>query len=155
MRRIQVSWLAARAIRYRFIRLFFPSLPEKHSDHSGDLPFPRPEQVAQSSVVELRSAGLSGSKATYILDLAARFADGRLSSERLVKMTDEEVMEQLIAVRGIGKWTVRLISNKECRFAKLTRKSGQVEMFSIFSLRRPDILPAGDLGEGFRYVACK
>ncbi|CAE6356645.1 unnamed protein product [Rhizoctonia solani] len=61
-----------------------------------------------------------------MLDLAKRFADGRLSTEKLASATDEELSEMLIAVRGIGKWTV--------------------DMFAIFSLRRPDILPAGDLG---------
>jgi DNA-3-methyladenine glycosylase II len=74
----------------------------------------------------LRAAGLSQRKAEYVQDLATRFVDGRLSAKQLMNMSDEEVMKALCEVRGIGKWTV--------------------EMFSIFTLRRPNILPHGDLG---------
>lgn len=61
-----------------------------------------------------------------MIELAQRFVDGRLTDELLLKGSDEEVAESLIAVRGIGRWTV--------------------DMFLIFTLRRPDILPVGDLG---------
>lgn len=74
----------------------------------------------------LRSAGLSQRKAEYVVDLAQRFVDGRLSAQGLMEMSDEEVMKALVEVRGIGRWTV--------------------EMFMIFTLRRPDVLPCGDLG---------
>jgi len=77
-------------------------------------------------IVTLRTAGLSGRKAEYVRDLATRFADGRLSNQKLLDANDEELFDLLTAVYGIGKWTV--------------------EMFAIFSLRRPDILPVGDLG---------
>lgn len=88
--------------------------------------FPTPKQVANAPMTTLRAAGLSQRKAEYVQDLATRFADGRLSANRLLQLSDEEVMKELCAVRGIGKWTV--------------------EMFMIFTLRRPNVLPHGDLG---------
>ncbi|KAG5637038.1 hypothetical protein H0H81_006033 [Sphagnurus paluster] len=88
--------------------------------------FPSPEEVAKTDIQTLRSAGLSQRKAEYVLDLANRFADGRLTTEKLVNADEEELAKMLIEVRGIGRWTV--------------------DMFAIFSLRRPDILPVGDLG---------
>ncbi|KAJ6586920.1 DNA glycosylase [Mycena vulgaris] len=125
----QISWMAARSIKHKFIRLYDPSIPEKHSDYTpGDSAafFPTPQQVAQTEIPVLRSAGLSARKAEYITDLASRFADGRLSTTKLIESNDEELAEMLLEVRGIGRWTV--------------------DMFAIFSLRRPDILPVGDLG---------
>ncbi|KZT26847.1 DNA glycosylase [Neolentinus lepideus HHB14362 ss-1] len=126
----QISWLAARSITWRFIRLFDPSMPEKTTDYSSmtarDSFFPSAAQVAQADVATLRTAGLSQRKAEYVQDLASRFADGRLSTQKLLEADDEELYELLTAVRGIGRWTV--------------------DMFAIFSLRRPDILPVGDLG---------
>ncbi|KAJ7462303.1 DNA glycosylase [Mycena galericulata] len=123
----QISWIAARSIKHKFIRLYDPSIPEKWSDYSDSDPFfPTPLQVAQTDILTLRSAGLSQRKAEYLTDLAARFADGRLSTAKLLECNDEELAEMLLEVRGIGPWTV--------------------DMFAIFSLRRPDILPVGDLG---------
>ncbi|KAJ7770247.1 DNA glycosylase [Mycena maculata] len=123
----QISTIAARSIQHRFIRLYDPSIPEKWSDYSASPPFfPTPQQVAQTDIPTLRSAGLSQRKAEYLTDLAARFADGRLSTTKLIESNDEELAEMLLEVRGIGPWTV--------------------DMFAIFSLRRPDILPVGDLG---------
>ncbi|KAG8757252.1 hypothetical protein FRC12_010352 [Ceratobasidium sp. 428] len=125
----QISWLAARSIRHRFLRLFDPSLPEKlplPNEPQPKYTFPSPGRLAGVDVAILRTAGLSSRKAEYVLDLAARFADGRLSTEKLAKATDTELEEMLVAVRGIGKWTV--------------------DMFAMFSLRRPNILAVGDLG---------
>ncbi|KAH9935612.1 DNA glycosylase [Fomitopsis serialis] len=123
----QISWKAARSITHKFIRLFDPSIPEDPTDHSGPTSFfPCARQVADMDITTLRSAGLSGRKAEYVLDLASRFADGRLSTEKLLAADDEDLYEMLTAVRGIGRWTV--------------------DMFAMFSLRRPDILPVGDLG---------
>ncbi|KAG0700712.1 DNA glycosylase [Suillus ampliporus] len=126
----QISWLAARSINHRFIRLYDPSLPEKSTDYSASKSptsfFPTPYQVANTDIVTLKSGGLSTRKAEYVKDLAARFADGRLSTEKLLAADDETLAEMLIEVRGIGRWTV--------------------DMFAIFSLRRPNILPVGDLG---------
>ncbi|CAE7232450.1 unnamed protein product [Rhizoctonia solani] len=125
----QISWLAAKSIRHRFQRLFDRSLPEKVSlahEQGIKYTFPSPGRIASVNEQILRAAGLSGRKAEYVLDIANRFADGRLSTEKLTNASDEELAEMLIAVRGIGKWTV--------------------DMFAMFSLRRPDILPVGDLG---------
>ncbi|KAG2750324.1 DNA glycosylase [Suillus brevipes Sb2] len=126
----QISWLAARSIIHRFTRLYDPSLPEKAADYSASKSptsfFPTPYQVANTDIVTLKSAGLSTRKAEYVKDLAARFADERLSTEKLLAADDESLAEMLIEVRGIGRWTV--------------------DMFAIFSLRRPNILPVGDLG---------
>ncbi|KAJ3866584.1 DNA glycosylase [Lentinula novae-zelandiae] len=143
----QISWIAARSVNHKFVRLYNPSLPEKVSDYPYvPLPpfdytmtearereraddtsfFPTPQQVANTDLAILRTAGLSGRKAEYVRDLASRFADGRLSTEKLLQANDDELAEMLIEVKGIGRWTV--------------------DMFSIFTLRRPNILPVGDLG---------
>ncbi|TCD59784.1 hypothetical protein EIP91_011467, partial [Steccherinum ochraceum] len=122
----QISWKAARSIKHRFIRLFNPALPEKPDDYNMVDYFPTAKEVAEMDAGSLRTAGLSQRKAEYVLDLAARFADGRLSTEKLLEANDEDLYDMLIEVRGIGRWTV--------------------DMFAIFSLRRPDILPVGDLG---------
>lgn len=121
----QISWLAARSIIHKFKRLYDPTLPEKPGEVPADS-FPTPAQVAATELSILRTAGLSTRKAEYIQDLAKRFADGRLSTQKILSANDEELAEMLIQVRGIGRWTV--------------------DMFAIFSLRRPDILPVGDLG---------
>ncbi|KAH9048342.1 DNA glycosylase [Lactarius hengduanensis] len=126
----QISWLAARAIQHKFLRLYFPELPEKPDEQywakTRQEVFPTAYQVATTDLAILRTAGLSGRKAEYVRDLATRFADGRLTNQKLLDANDEQLFELLTAVYGIGKWTV--------------------EMFAIFSLRRPDILPVGDLG---------
>ncbi|KAL1751405.1 DNA glycosylase [Schizophyllum commune] len=126
----QISWLAARSINHRFRRLYDPSLPEKPTQNSDsrdpDASFPTPAQVANTAIPTLRSAGLSQRKAEYIQDLGRRFADGSLSTDKLLRADDEQLAEMLIAVKGIGRWTV--------------------DMFAMFSLRRPNILPVGDLG---------
>jgi DNA-3-methyladenine glycosylase II len=75
---------------------------------------------------KVRSVGLSRSKAAALLDLAQRAVDGRLPLQRFPDMSDEEVMDDLVAVRGIGPWTA--------------------EMFLIFSLGRLDVLPVDDFG---------
>lgn len=124
---VQISWLAARSITHKFIRLVaFPDLPEKPAATGMISLFPTPLQVAQCPMPTLRSAGLSQRKAEYVVELAQRFVDGRLTARSLMDMSDEEVMKALVEVRGIGRWTV--------------------EMFMIFTLRRPDVLPVGDLG---------
>jgi DNA-3-methyladenine glycosylase II len=80
---------------------------------------------AQSDAA-LRGVGLSGQKVGYLRDLAARIADGRLNLDELETLPDEGVIERLVAVKGFGRWTA--------------------EMFLMFRLHRPDVLPAGDLG---------
>ena len=74
----------------------------------------------------IRKQGLSNAKAQGVLDLAARASDGRLALDRLAEMDNAEILTQLVAVRGVGVWTA--------------------EMFLIFGLGRPDVLPVGDLG---------
>ncbi|KAF9244874.1 hypothetical protein BU15DRAFT_85727 [Melanogaster broomeanus] len=126
----QISWLAARSINHKFVRLYDPSLPEKPDDYSHIKSpasfFPTPYQVANTEIATLKTAGLSTRKAEYVKDLAARFADGRLSTSKLLAADDEELANMLIEVRGIGMWTVN--------------------MFALFTLRRPNVLPVGDLG---------
>ena len=127
----QVSWLAARAIIYRFVRLFFPNLPEKPDFNAmprDELPFPHPLDVAADDCTDerLRGAGLSGAKVKYIKDIARRFSDGRLDVRKIVRMQEEECIQELVKIKGVGKWTA--------------------EMLLIFALRRADILPVGDLG---------
>ena len=74
----------------------------------------------------LRGAGLSGQKVGYLRDLCARILDGRLQLDELEALPDEAVIERLVAVKGFGRWTA--------------------EMFLMFRLHRPDVLPVGDLG---------
>jgi DNA-3-methyladenine glycosylase II len=88
--------------------------------------FPTPQQVLAMSDARLRSVGLSGMKVSFVKDLARRIVDGSLRLDRLESMTDEAVIEQLTEVKGIGRWTA--------------------EMFLMFRLHRPDVLPIGDLG---------
>ena len=76
--------------------------------------------------VTLRGVGLSGQKVGYLRDLCARIADGRLQLEQLDALDDDLVVERLTAVKGFGRWTA--------------------EMFLMFRLHRPDVLPVGDLG---------
>jgi DNA-3-methyladenine glycosylase II len=87
---------------------------------------PMPARVAAVSDAQLRSAGLSGQKVGYLRDLCARIADGSLPLDALDRMPDEEVIAALTRVKGIGRWTA--------------------EMFLMFRLHRPDVLPVGDLG---------
>ena len=82
--------------------------------------------IAAHSDEVLRSVGLSGQKVGYMRDLSARIIDGRLKLDELETLPDEQVIERLVAVKGFGRWTA--------------------EMFLMFRLHRPDVLPAGDLG---------
>src|SRR5581483_4040114 len=75
---------------------------------------------------QLRGAGFSGQKVRYLRDLCARIADGRLNLDELDALDDELVIERLTAVKGFGRWTA--------------------EMFLMFRLHRPDVLPVDDLG---------
>lgn len=74
----------------------------------------------------LRAQGLSASKTEYVRNVAAAFADDRLSAGRLAGMTDQRVIDELTAIRGVGVWTAK--------------------MFLIFALARPDVFPVEDLG---------
>jgi DNA-3-methyladenine glycosylase II len=85
-----------------------------------------PENVLKAKAKDLRACGLSARKCEYICDLAGRFHGGQVHRHRWPQMTDEEVIADLIQVRGIGRWTA--------------------EMFLMFSLLRPDVFPLDDLG---------
>ncbi len=109
----QLSTKAARTIYLRVLDLFGGSTPA-------------PERLLKASEADLRGAGLSGRKVQYIRDLAAHVLSGELELDRLDSRSDEEVVAEIVAVRGLGQWTA--------------------EMFLIFHLERPDVLSGGDLG---------
>ncbi len=119
----QLHGRAAEAILSRFYALF--------PDHA----FPLPEQVLATDDTALRSCGFSASKIAALRDICARTLDGtvpsRLASARL---SDEALIERLVTIRGVGRWTV--------------------EMLLIFTLGRPDVLPVDDFGvrEGYRVL---
>jgi len=116
----QLSGKAAGTILKRFVALFPKTT------------FPSPEQVLKIKTEKLRSAGLSGQKSAYLKDLAAKFKDGTINPKIFSKMSDAEIIEHVVAVKGIGEWTA--------------------QMFLMFTLARPDVLPTGDLGiqKGFK-----
>ena len=114
----QLSGKAAGTIHRRFV--------EACADGRRAGRGPRPEEILRTSLAALRSAGLSRQKSAYLKDLAGRTSDGRLPLARLGRMDDDAVIKTLTAVKGIGRWTA--------------------EMFLIFSLGRPDVWPADDLG---------
>jgi DNA-3-methyladenine glycosylase II len=85
-----------------------------------------PARIVAASPTELRALGLSPQKITYLHDLAAKFLDGTVTPRRFSRMTDEEIITELVQVKGIGRWTA--------------------EMFLIFSLGREDVWAVDDLG---------
>ncbi len=110
----QLSTSAARAIYGRLL------------EHFGGRP-PAPEDVLAADPEEMRAAaGLSRAKVSYLRSLASHVEDGSLELDRLDALPDEEVIAELVAVRGIGTWSAH--------------------MFLMFTLGRPDVLPVGDLG---------
>ena len=90
------------------------------------LPAVTPMQTLDAGQANLLACGLSRRKAEYLLDLAAHFVSQRVVPERWRTMNDDAVIAELVAVRGIGRWTA--------------------EMFLIFNMLRPDVLPVDDLG---------
>jgi DNA-3-methyladenine glycosylase II len=111
----QLSGRAAGTILGRVKRLFAPKR------------FPTPHDLLDIPSEQLRAAGLSTAKTAALKDLAARALDGTVPSlSRVRLMADDDIIEHLTTVRGIGRWTV--------------------EMLLIFKLGRPDVLPVGDLG---------
>jgi DNA-3-methyladenine glycosylase II len=85
-----------------------------------------PESVLAAKPEALRAAGLSANKLAAIIDLAAKFVDGTVPVHDLDGLRDDEIVERLVTVRGVGRWTA--------------------EMFLIFQLHRPDVWPVDDLG---------
>ena len=94
------------------------------TDMSG-LPL-KPEGILKLSEEQMRAAGLSKQKLSYLRDLAAKAQSGEVQFAHLPEMSDEEVIKQLTKIKGIGVWTAH--------------------MFLMFSLRRANVLPTGDLG---------
>ncbi len=93
-----------------------------------------PEAILGTDLAALRGAGLSAAKATSLLDLAAKVADGTVPLEGIETLDDDEIVARLVTVRGIGRWTA--------------------EMFLLFELQRPDVWPVDDLGvrHGWRLI---
>ena len=112
----QLAYKAAQTIARRFRKLF----------GNGDGRLPRPDELLRAPRAKLRAAGLSRQKIGYMRDLAQKAADGALRLGRFARLSDDAVIENLTQVKGIGRWTA--------------------EMFLIFSLDRPDVLPVDDLG---------
>jgi len=96
-----------------------------------------PDNVLKTKDQDLRDCGMSWGKASFIKDLAEKTKNGELQTEKLSALSDEEVIKELVTVKGIGRWTA--------------------EMFLMFSLARPDIFPVDDLGikKGFEKVVGK
>ncbi len=109
----QLSVKVARVIYDRFLELYDNQIPSH-------------EQVLDTSFVELRGIGLSNAKTMYIQNVAKYALENDMSDDKLLSMTDEEVMSFLLPIKGVGKWTV--------------------EMLLMFSLGRKDIFSVDDLG---------
>lgn len=119
----QLNGTAATTILNRFIKLF----PGRR--------FPRPEDLASVTDEAIRTAGFSRAKVAAIRDIAAKTLEGVVpASRQIVRLSDDEIVERLVEVRGVGRWTV--------------------EMLLIFELGRLDVLPADDFGvrTGFRHT---
>jgi len=112
----QLSGTAAGTIYRRFIGLW----------GLEDEQFPEPGQVLGASDEDLRGAGLSRQKMASVRSLAEHFGSGELSLEHFEEWDDEEIIAHLTQVRGVGRWTA--------------------EMFLMFHLGRPDVLPVNDVG---------
>jgi DNA-3-methyladenine glycosylase II len=111
----QISTAAAQAVWERFAALI--------DAPSAKLP---PADVLKLKTDAMRGSGLSARKVEYLRDLATHFAGGTVHVRRWQQMDDEAIVEELVAIRGIGRWTA--------------------EMFLIFHLMRPNVLPVDDLG---------
>lgn len=109
----QLSVKAATTILKRFRALFSET-------------FPTPEGILATDIDTLRSVGLSRQKASYMQDLATRVLDGSVQFSHLDTLTNQEIINELIQIKGVGVWTVH--------------------MFLLFCMGRLDVLPIGDLG---------
>lgn len=109
----QLSIYAAESITTRFKNLFGGKLPT-------------PDEILERTTDELRSVGLSGQKANYVQDLARHILDGSVRFDHLDSLTNEEIIQTLIVVKGIGEWTVH--------------------MFLMFCMGRLDVIAYSDLG---------
>jgi len=119
----QLHGKAAEAILGRFIALY------------PDEVFPSPDRVLGTAGEALRGCGFSAAKLAAVQDICAKTLDGTVPTRRqATRLTDEDLIERLITIRGVGRWTV--------------------EMLLIFTLGRPDVLPVDDFGvrEGYRVL---
>jgi 3-methyladenine DNA glycosylase/8-oxoguanine DNA glycosylase len=129
----QLSGKAASTIFGRFLALFGPELDGHNEARRTDPdwspltePFPEPARVLALTDEQMRSAGLSRQKTAAIRSLAEHFATGELGSHAFATLPDDDIIERVTKVRGIGRWTA--------------------EMFLMFHLGRPDVLPVNDVG---------
>ena len=117
-----VRSIAGQQLSVKAAASIFRRLLERFGGHT-----PAPEEILADDPEELRAAcGFSRAKVAYLRSLAGHVVDGDLHLDRLAELPDEEVIAELTAVKGIGEWTA--------------------QMFLMFTLHRPDVLPVGDLG---------
>ena len=109
----QISGSAAHSINQRLLKLIAPRRVT-------------PENLARLAPGELRTAGLSSQKSAYLLDLSQKVLEGQVHLKKLARLPDDQVIKELVQVKGIGVWTA--------------------QMFLIFSLGRMDVFPHQDLG---------
>ena len=116
----QLSGKAAKTISNRFISLY----PNKS--------YPLPQDVLNTKHKILRSVGISNAKAHYIKNIAEAFTNDTINHKNFHALSDTEIMDQLISIKGVGPWTI--------------------QMFLMFTLNRLDVFPTGDLGvqKGFK-----
>ena len=116
----QISVKAAKKISDRYLKLF-----SKGSKMS-------PVDVIKIDIEKIQNVGISRQKSGYIKNIANAFDEGLVNETELHKLSDKEIIDQLVKIKGVGRWTA--------------------EMFLIFTLRRPDIFPVTDLGvqKGFQ-----
>ena len=117
----QISGKAAKAVEGRFRAVFKDNKPT-------------PKQVLKLDDRDFKSAGISPQKMKYIRDLSEKFINGAINPSYFQKMSDDDIRNHLISVKGVGHWTI--------------------DMFLIFTLKRSDVLPTGDLGiaKGFQKI---
>ena len=115
----QLNMKFAYTLTYRFVSRYGTEV-----DHAWF--YPQPDVVSKLKVEELRELQFSKRKAEYVIGIAKKIVSGDLDLEKLYTLTNQEVYEELLPVRGVGPWTV--------------------ECVLLFGLRRKDILPAGDVG---------
>ncbi|MFN5323736.1 MAG: DNA-3-methyladenine glycosylase family protein [Bacteroidota bacterium] len=109
----QLSVKAAATIHNRFLDLF----PNRD---------PEPLKVLKLSTEKLRSVGLSGQKSSYVISVADHALRGELEFKNIIKLDDEQLIQKLTAIKGIGVWSAQMVM--------------------MFALQRPDVFPVGDLG---------
>lgn len=109
----QLAGAAAAAIERRFLALFGDRIPQPH-------------QLIAASDEDLRAAGLSRQKSSYLRSIAEHFASGEMSNRKLRRADDDTVIQLVTRIKGVGRWTA--------------------DMLLLFCLGRPDVLPVGDLG---------